>query len=70
LIEERTAKYRAAPKNNVGLNRYRRREAYKSAVWTLDGHLRSQHGMRHTVGLPLTLDECESRHTAYHAENL
>lgn len=67
LIAERTAAYRAMPRRS-GIDRQRRREAGKRAVTTLRGHLSGEHGYRHTVGPPPSLEELEALHDRMHRE--
>lgn len=64
LIAERLAAFQRAPRRS-GLDRIRRREAGKRAVWTMTGHLRCCHGHR---SLPqfATYDELVAIHEHDH----
>jgi hypothetical protein len=66
-IAERVAAFQGAPRRS-GLDKRLRRERFKTATWTVAGHLRSCHGWRRMVGAPLSLDELLAIHDRFHEE--
>jgi hypothetical protein len=66
-IAERVAAHAVAPRRS-GADRLQARELWKRATWTVDGHLRGEHGWRHACGPPVGLDELI--HARKHADEL
>lgn len=70
LIGERVAAWRALPKRS-GMDKIRRREAYKRAAHTVQGHLRSEHGTQRVGGRPIGMVDLETNlaeHDRLHRE--